>query len=106
MTNIKPVAYRMGEDFRSVEDVITIYGSEQDAKNFLGDFVKPLYELPDGYHIVAIDPAYQAQRKRNFEACLDIESAACLTVDNVRERIERKMLDNINAHNEEVKGRV
>lgn len=60
-------------------------------------------DLPEGYHIVAIDHE-QEQRKRNYEASLDAEMSAYLNdAEGLKNLMEQRMRDNLERHNETVR---
>ena len=61
MSELKPFAYAVfqegvGERLRSTESLIDQWFEIENAQEYYGDGMIPLYAIPEGYHIVAIDP--------------------------------------------------
>ena len=113
MTTIKPVAYihywiggYPPDGYIEESELLTPFQAEayKDLESNEAHGISPLYAIPDGYHIVAIDHEHQAQRKRNYDNSMLAEVHQCCSLDAVKERMEIEIRENISQHNEKVRG--
>ena len=102
MTNeLKPVAYEVEIQLLTRKGKAVLYEKPLSKETKF----TPLYAIPEGYHIVAIDHE-QEQRKRNYEASMDAEMSAYLNdAEGLKNLMEQRMRDNLERHNETVRAK-